>query len=107
MKTTALTALFAIALLSGCAADRYRNTPSAKLCTDYLSSPSINLNRGDREAELARRGENCAAYVGYASSQPQPVIIAPPVRTFVPAPVPKQVNCFSVRNGSNVSTTCN
>jgi hypothetical protein len=57
-------------LQSSCmtAAD-YANTPTAKLCIDYLTLPSINFNHPAREEELRRRGENCAAYTGIAAQR--------------------------------------
>lgn len=70
MKVYLLMLSFAI-LLSGCAADPaiYRSQSSAKLCMDYLTLPSINVNQGAREAELARRGESCAQYTGAANAR--------------------------------------
>jgi hypothetical protein len=53
----------------GCAlvpTDTFRNTPSAKICLDYLTTPTYNVWRAAREAELARRGENCSAYAAQA-----------------------------------------
>jgi hypothetical protein len=56
--------------LTGCAtADSYRNTPTSKLCIDYLSLPSMNLNHGARAEELARRGENCNQYMNAAAAR--------------------------------------
>lgn len=62
-------ALIAIsAMVSGCAVPSggYRNTPSAKLCVDYMTLPAANINQSERAAELARRGESCSGYVGVA-----------------------------------------
>jgi hypothetical protein len=101
----------AVIVLAGCAtADTYRNTPTAKLCIDYLTLPSVNINHGARAEELSRRGENCNDYMGAASArraadnafenslrsmqqlnQPQPV------RT------PVQTQCY--RNGAYVNCT--
>lgn len=54
-------------LISGCAtADTYQNTPTSKLCLDYLTKPSANFNHGARAEELARRGESCNSYLGAA-----------------------------------------
>ncbi len=70
MKVYTLVLPFAI-LLSGCAADPaiYRSQSSAKLCMDYLTLPSMNVNQGAREAELARRGESCSQYTGTANAR--------------------------------------
>lgn len=58
-------------LLSGCASDpaRYASMSSMQLCIDYMTYPSYNINQGSRAAELSRRGENCAAYVGAAAER--------------------------------------
>ncbi len=59
-----------VIILCGCAtADSYRNTPTSKLCLDYLTLPSINVNHGARAEELARRGENCSEYTGMARAR--------------------------------------
>jgi hypothetical protein len=53
--------------ISGCAtSSTYQNTPTSKLCIDYLTLPSVNVNHGARAEELARRGENCNGYGGAA-----------------------------------------
>lgn len=99
-----------LALLGCATADTYRNTPTSKLCVDYLTLPSININHGARAEELSRRGENCNEYMGLArarrdadnafensmralqqSSQPQQI------RT------PTQTTCY--RNGQYVNCT--
>lgn len=49
----------------------YRNTPSSKLCVDYMTLPSANINQSERAAELARRGENCSGYLGVAQVKQQ------------------------------------
>ncbi len=59
-----------VIFLGGCvSADYYRNTPSSKLCVDYLTLPSVNINHGARAEELARRGENCDQYMGAAQAR--------------------------------------
>lgn len=59
-----------VAVLGGCAtAETYKNTPTAKLCVDYISLPSINLNHSARAEELARRGEDCNQYIGAAKAR--------------------------------------
>ena len=70
MKIYAL-ALASAVLLSSCAADPaiYRSQSSAKLCMDYLTLPSMNINQESREAELARRGESCGQYTGAANAR--------------------------------------
>ena len=69
-KSTLLITLSAVVVLAGCAtADTYRNTPSSKLCVDYLTKPSININNGARAEELSRRGENCSGYTGMAQAR--------------------------------------
>lgn len=105
MKT--ILVLVAVASLSGCAADRYRDTPSARLCMDYLTAPAINLNRSAREAELRRRGENCSAYATIAAQRP--VYVAPVAPAYVPVYTPPQqgpINCTSTRSGQHVFTNC-
>lgn len=54
--------------LNGCAVPSggYKNTPSSKLCIDYMTLPAANINQSERAAELARRGESCSGYVGVA-----------------------------------------
>lgn len=65
-----LSLLSVVVVLGGCVtADSYRNTSSSKLCIDYLTLPSININHGARAEELARRGENCGAYMGMAKAR--------------------------------------
>lgn len=72
-KTLALVTSISALSLGGCATDPaiYRTQSSMKLCMDYLTLPSINVNRGARAEELGRRGENCSQYLGAASAQRQ------------------------------------
>ena len=58
-------------LLNGCAANPayYTSMSSMKLCIDYMTFPSYNINQSARAAELSRRGENCSAYVGAAAER--------------------------------------
>ena len=68
MKKRIFLLLFSV--LAGCATpDTYRNMSSMKLCMDYLTYPSYNVNQSARAAELSRRNENCSAYTGAASMQ--------------------------------------
>lgn len=62
-----------VLLLAGCATDPaiYRTQSSMKLCMDYLTVPSFNVNQGARAEELARRSENCSQYFGAANAQRQ------------------------------------
>lgn len=62
-----------VMLLSACAVPSggYKNTPSSKLCVDYMTLPSANINQSERAAELSRRGENCSGYVGVAQVRQQ------------------------------------
>lgn len=62
-----------VMLLSACAvaSGGYKNTPSSKLCVDYMTLPAANINQSERAAELARRGENCSGYVGVAQIKQQ------------------------------------
>ena len=70
MKTNIILPLFFLAFLTGCmTASDYQNTPSSKLCIDYLTLPSMNFNHPARAEELNRRGENCAAYQGAAAQR--------------------------------------
>jgi hypothetical protein len=56
-------------LLVGCfrTAEDFANTPSPKLCIDYLNSDALNFERDAMEQALARRNEDCSAYVGAAA----------------------------------------
>ena len=57
-------------LLHGCmTAQDYARTPTSKLCLDYLTLPSMNVNHEARAEALAQRGENCAAYTGAAAAR--------------------------------------
>jgi hypothetical protein len=38
----------------------------AKLCTDYLSTPSFNVNKSARREAISRRGLNCSPYAANA-----------------------------------------
>jgi hypothetical protein len=70
MKTNINLSLLVLSSLTGCmTASDYRNTPSSKLCIDYLTLPSMNFNHPARAEELNRRGENCAAYAGAAAQR--------------------------------------
>ena len=57
-------------LLSGCySAKTISQTPDVKLCMDYLSKPSYNVNASTRAEEINRRGLDCSRYVGAALQQ--------------------------------------
>ncbi len=59
-----------VAFLYGCAtADSYKNVSTSKLCLDYLTYPSVNINHGAREKELARRGEKCGDHLEVARAR--------------------------------------
>ena len=59
-------------LLSGCVDPAtYAQMPSSQLCIDYMTLPSMNINQGAREQELARRGESCSAYGSAAAARNQ------------------------------------
>jgi len=104
-------------LLFGCATPPggYRNTPTAQLCMDYLTLPSININQGERANELSRRGESCQGYGGAAAArnqsnaqfqqglqnlnrQSQPA--TPTTRTYV-GPNGKMMNCTTTGTVTN------
>lgn len=104
-------------LLTGCATPPggYRNTPTARLCMDYLTLPSININQGERANELARRGEGCQGYgaaasarnqsnaqfqqnLQYMNQQSQPA--TPSTRTYI-APNGKMMNCTTTGTVTN------
>lgn len=103
--------------LAGCATapGGYRSTPTAKLCMDWLTFPSYNINQSERANELARRGENCQGYAGvaqvrnqsnaqaenslrYMQQQGQPA--APSNRTYV-MPGGKMMNCTTTGSVTN------
>ncbi len=108
---TLLTTLSAVALITGCAtADSYRNTPTSKICVDYLTLPSININHGARAEELSRRGENCNEYMGIAKSRRDADnAFQNSMRTLQQSSQPQQIRtpvqtqCY--RNGSYVNCT--
>lgn len=91
----AIASALALALIGGCAMGDFRNTPTMKLCVDYLTFPSYNIWHSARAEELSRRGENCAQYteaarakaqsdaavlnaLGAAAAASQPQVVAPP-----------------------------
>jgi hypothetical protein len=49
----------------------YQSVNTAKLCMDYLTLPSFNINQSAREEELNRRGEDCSSYAAAASVKNQ------------------------------------
>ena len=57
--------------ITACAIDpkMYEDTPSPKLCIDYLNSGTLSPFREAREAELKRRGENCSTYLEAAQAR--------------------------------------
>ena len=59
-----------IFILQGCmTAQDYAHTPTSKLCLDYLTLPSMNVNHEARAEALAQRGESCAGYTGAAAAR--------------------------------------
>lgn len=54
--------------LSACATN-YQQMPASKLCMDYLSLPSYNINQQSRLEELNRRGEDCRGYGAAAAAR--------------------------------------
>lgn len=84
--------------------DYFRKQSSMQLCMDLLSTPTLNVNRGARMEELARRGENCSQYTGQAAVQVQrdrqttdSLIEASKALTPPPAPRPTTCNWFAGR----------
>ena len=71
MKTNQfLACVLSTTLLQGCmTAQDYARTPTSKLCLDYLTLPSMNVNHEARAEALAQRGENCGAYTGAAAAR--------------------------------------
>jgi hypothetical protein len=72
MRRPIVTAFLVFSIfLAGCARDPsyYQAQSSMELCMQYLTLPSINIHQSDRARELARRGENCAAYVPAANAR--------------------------------------
>lgn len=105
-----ITALILLCSLSGCATDpnRYQDTPSAKLCLDYLANPvggilgavEVGINQRAREAELKRRNESCSAYLGAAQARRDSQIREEQVRR-----EPKGLNCRTTALGGGDSAT--
>lgn len=93
--------------LMGCATN-LTHTPTAKLCVDYLSSPSYNVYRAAREAELAARKEDCSTYTsaGIAQRQANDALLIEGARLMTtPPPQPRRpVNCYTNPYGY---TVCN
>lgn len=112
-----------IALLASCAVSSggYLNTSTDKLCMDYLTLPSYNINQKERVAELNRRNESCASYVAAAklrqetqktqsqisgSIPPSPIysqgtgVISQPQNPAIPS------QCTSVNIGGIIDTRC-
>jgi len=69
LKFTSILYLTVFFILTGCLSTPvdYMNMSDQKLCIDYLTLPSFNLNQSAREEALRIRGINCAQYVGAAS----------------------------------------
>jgi len=70
--TLKLLSLVVVATCVGCAVsnpDAFRDTPTAKLCNDYMKYPSLNVYQGARANELARRGEDCSRFGDVAAGQ--------------------------------------
>lgn len=118
MKISSLALLATFSTLVGCAvpAGGYRATPTTKLCMDYLTFPSYNINQNERANELARRGESCQGYAGvaqvrnqanaqfenslrYMQQQSQPVQTSP-TRTYI-MPNGKVTNCTTTGTVTN------
>jgi|GEM_PF-4390719 len=104
--------LFLACALGGCvSADFYRNTASSKLCIDYLTLPSLNINHGARAEELARRGENCEQYMGIAQTRKNTdTAFENSLRSLQQPPAqqiktPIQTTCY--RNGQYTNCTTN
>lgn len=51
--------------------DYYMQMNEAKLCIDYMTYPSWNINQSTREEAIARRGINCAPYAAIAANKNQ------------------------------------
>jgi len=113
-----LPVIISLMILTGCAVPSggYRNTPTTKLCMDYLTFPSYNINQNERANELARRGESCQGYAGaaqvrnqsnaqfenslrYMQQQSQPVQTSP-TRTYI-MPNGKVTNCTTTGTVTN------
>lgn len=57
-------------IVAGCTSRASINTSSnTKLCLDYLTTPSYNVWKSDREAEIVRRGLDCSGYSGIAAQK--------------------------------------
>ena len=56
-----------LAALTGCkTAAHYTSQSAAQLCTDYLSTPSFNVNKAARREAISRRGLDCSPYAANA-----------------------------------------
>lgn len=115
--------LLLITLLASCAVSSggYSNTSTDKLCMDYLTLPSYNINQNERVAELNRRNESCKGYLSAAKARleaqktqvqvvesnfpapvyPQDIRVAPQPQSLV---MPSQ--CTSVNIGGIIDTRC-
>lgn len=112
-----------ISLLAGCAVSSggYSRTSTDKICMDYLTLPSYNINQGERAAELARRNETCSAFIAAAklrqeaqksqnqiggSIPPSPIYLQGTGVTSQPqnSAIPSQ--CTSVNIGGIIDTRC-
>ena len=57
-------------IASGCTSIASINASSnTKLCLDYLTTPSYNVWKSDREAEIVRRGIDCSGYSSLAAQK--------------------------------------
>ena len=127
MKTIFISLLVLLSvMLAGCAVSPggYSRTSTDRICMEYLTLPSYNINQGERAAELARRDESCQGYVAAAkmrqeaqraqgqiitqgSSNPPPLIypqeagvILQPQNSAIPS------QCTSVNIGGIIDTRC-
>lgn len=99
-------AAIGMCVITGCAAnpDRYRNTSTMQLCTEYMTLPSLNIWHPSRAAELQRRGENCGGYAGIAAGQQQAdQRTLETLQSMQPPPPRQPIRCQSDRFGN---TTC-
>ena len=76
MKNKITVLLFTLIMISSLntnaeSIDYYMQMNEAKLCIDYMTFPSYNINQGKREQAIQRREINCSAYAGVAASKAQ------------------------------------
>ena len=69
LGTYSVIIIFLLFIVHGCVSPQQAQRQSTmQICMDLLTHPTYNVNYQTRMDELARRGENCAAYSGQAAA---------------------------------------